>query len=238
VAPGRYTLQQGAQDVAVDANVSRVLDAPSAGAAAPGITVSGKLAMASGAPLPDVVEVWLHPTDGKTGRRLSARMGRDGSFSFENIAAGTYEVYLTGSSNTLVVVQMAASGAEVHGNHITVGSDSVLLAATLASGSANVNGFAQRDGKGLGGLLILLVPVDPNASQDLVRIDQSDSDGSFTLQQVVPGSYTVIAIENGWGLEWSRADVIARYRAHGLKVQVSENQRTLDLPTPVVVQQR
>jgi hypothetical protein len=165
-------------------------------------------------------------------------MGRDGSFSFENIAAGTYEVYLTGSSNTLVVVQMAASGAEVHGNHITVGSDSVLLAATLASGSANVNGFAQRDGKGLGGLLILLVPVDPNASQDLVRIDQSDSDGSFTLQQVVPGSYTVIAIENGWGLEWSRADVIARYRAHGLKVQVSENQRTLDLPTPVVVQQR
>jgi hypothetical protein len=72
----------------------------------------------------------------------------------------------------------------------------------------------------------------------LVRLDQSDSDGSFRLQQVVPGSYTVIAIENGWGLEWSRASVIARYRAHGLKVQVAENQRTLDLPTPVEVQQR
>ncbi len=238
VAPGRYMLQQGAQDVAVDANVSRVLDAPTAATAAPGVTVSGKFAMASGAPLPDVVEAWLHPTDGKSGRRLSARLNRDGTFIFENIVAGTYEVYLTGSSNTLVVVQMAASGAEVHGNHITVGSDSVLLAATLASGSTNVNGFAMRGGKGLGGLLVLLVPNDPNASQDLVRLDQSDSDGSFLLQQVVPGSYTVIAIENGWGLEWSRASVIARYRAHGLKVQVAENQRTLDLPTPVEVEPR
>ena len=133
---------------------------------------------------------------------------------------------------------MAASGAEVHGNRITVGSDSVLLAATLASGSATVNGFARRDGKGVGGLLILLVPNDPNASEDLVRLDQSDSDGSFTLQQVVPGSYTIVAIENGWGLEWSKPDVIARYRAHGLKVQVPENQRTLDLQEAVDVQPR
>jgi 5-hydroxyisourate hydrolase-like protein (transthyretin family) len=239
LAPGHYVLQQGEQDAVVDATVSRVLDAPSAtGAAGAGVTVTGKLAMASGAPLPDLVVAMLHSTGGKTGQRLSARVGRDGAFSFTNIAAGTYEVDLSGSSNSLVVVQMAASGAEVHGNRITVGSDSVLLAATLAGGSATVNGFAQRDGKGMGGLLILLLPVDPNASQELVRLDQSDSDGSFTLQQVVPGSYTVVAIENGWGLEWSKPEVMARYRTHGLKVQVPENQRSLDLRAPVEVQQR
>ncbi|MGC2620587.1 MAG: carboxypeptidase regulatory-like domain-containing protein [Acidobacteriaceae bacterium] len=238
LAPGHYVLQQGGQDVALDANVSRVVDAPSAGGPAAGVAVTGKFAMASGAPLPEFVVAWLHPTDGATGRRIAARVERDGHFSFANITPGTYDVKLTGDPTSPVVVQMAASGAEVHGNRITVGSDSVLLAATLASGSTTVNGFARRDGKVVGGLLILMVPNDPNASEDLVRLDQSDSDGSFTLQQVVPGNYTIVAIENGWGLEWSKPDVIARYRAHGLKVLVPENQRTLALQEAVDVQPR
>ena len=32
----------------------------------------------------------------------------------------------------------------------------------------------------------------------LIRRDQSDSDGSFALRDVVPGQYTVVAIQDGW----------------------------------------
>jgi hypothetical protein len=232
VAPGHYVLEQnGGGAVDIDATSSRTLDGLSTAAT---VEVRGRLAMASGAPMPQHAFVSLRPADGHRGP-LETAVGRDGTFDLPNVAAGTWEVHLVGS---LVVVQMAASGGEVHGSRITVGNDTVLLAATLASGSAIVNGYAMRSNKGVGGMLVLLVPKDPNASDDLIRRDQSDSDGSFSLPNTVPGTYTLVAIENGWGLEWKHRDAIAAYLKNGVTVQVPENQRTLNLASPVEVQQR
>lgn len=236
LAPGHYELEQGSHGaVPMDATSNRTLDAPSAVAAT--VEVSGKFAMASGGPLPEHLGAWLERTNGISAR-VSSTVARDGSFNFSGVSAGTYGVNLGGTSGAVSVLQMAASGGEVHGNQITVASDPVLLAATVAVGAATVNGFAQRDGKGMGGMLILLVPADANASGELIRRDQSDSDGSFTLHNVVPGSYVLLAIENGWGLEWAKRDAVAPYLARGLKVQVAENQKTVNLPSAVGVQKR
>jgi hypothetical protein len=232
LAPGHYTLQQGAQGSAsLDATSSRTLDGLPATST---VDVHGRFAMASGAALPEHAMVSLQPTEGNPSPQNSP-VGRDGSFDFATVPPGTYEVHL---SHSLVAVAMAASGGEVRGSHITVGSDAVLLAATLASGSTAVNGYAARDGKGVGGTLVLLVPNDPSASDELIRRDQSDSDGSFSLPSVVPGTYTLVAIENGWGLEWKHRDAIAAYLKRGVAVQVPENQKTLNLASPVAVQDR
>jgi hypothetical protein len=40
------------------------------------------------------------------------------------------------------------------------------------------------------------------ATRDLFRRDQSDLDGTFSLHGVIPGTYTVVAIDNGWDLDW------------------------------------
>jgi hypothetical protein len=232
LAPGHYTVEQGALGgVPVDATGSRTLDAPTAAAT---VEVSGRFAMASGARMPERAFVSLYPTDGHL-PRLEGITVRDGSFDFSNVPPGTYEVSLSGS---MVVVQMAASGGEVHGSRITVGSDAVLLAATLASGSTSINGYAVHDNKGVGGVLVLLAPSDPKANDELIRRDQSDSDGSFSLANVVPGTYTLVAIENGWNLEWKHRDAIAAYLRRGVTVQVEENQRMLNLESPVAVQER
>lgn len=231
VAPGHYDLRQNDGGVTtIDATISRTLDPPSVAT----VDVRGRVAMASGAALPERATVSLRAAEGHYAA-LVAAVGRDGSFDFPNVAPGSYEVHLGGSLN---VVQMAASGAEVHGSHITVGSDVVLLAATLASGSAELEGYAVRGNQGLGGAMVLLVPSDPNVSDELIRRDQSDSDGSFSLPGVVPGTYTLMAIENGWGLEWKKREAIAAYLKRGVTVQVQENQHTLNLTEPVPVQER
>jgi hypothetical protein len=67
------------------------------------------------------------------------------------------------------------------------------------------------------------VPQEFERNSELVRRDQSDSDGSFNLYEVLPGKYTVIAIENGWEAEWSSPDVLQKYLAGGEKVLVSAN---------------
>ncbi len=51
--------------------------------------------------------------------------------------------------------------------------------------------------------MIVLLPKNPAQWRALTRRDQSDSDGSFALRSVAPGEYTVIAIEDGWQLDWT-----------------------------------
>jgi hypothetical protein len=68
--------------------------------------------------------------------------------------------------------------------------------------------------------MIVLVPKNPEANHDRFRRDQSDLDGSFSLPDVIPGSYTIIAIENGWDLDWSEPAVLAQYLQHGETIEV------------------
>jgi len=84
---------------------------------------------------------------------------------------------------------------------------------------------------------VVLVPKHPEANRELFRRDQSDLDGSFVLQNVIPGTYTVIAIANGWDLDWSRTGVIAKYAGHGRTVVVAgPGNRAIQLAEAVEVQ--
>jgi hypothetical protein len=54
----------------------------------------------------------------------------------------------------------------------------------------------------------------------LFRRDQSDSDGTFTLPNVLPGQYTLLAIENGWDLEWSNSSALLPFMKEGKPIEV------------------
>jgi hypothetical protein len=109
----------------------------------------------------------------------------------------------------------------------------------VMEGATRVEGFARRDGKGVAGVMVELVPDDLRLLAGLARRDQSDTDGSFALRDVVPGKYTLVAIEDGWGLDWEQPQVIARYLPGGLPVTVGEGSRKLtSLNAAVPVQPR
>jgi hypothetical protein len=101
-----------------------------------------------------------------------------------------------------------------------------------------VTGFAKRDGKPAAGAMVLLAPKNPAADREMFRRDQSNSDGSFSLNRVIPGEYTVIAIEDGWTLDWARPEVIAHYLANGQKLIVSPRGKDVALADPVEVQSK
>lgn len=68
--------------------------------------------------------------------------------------------------------------------------------------------------------MVILVPQDAENNEAVFRRDQSDSDGSFTLTAIPPGTFTVLALENGWELEWTNPRVLQRYLPGGEKAQV------------------
>ena len=112
------------------------------------------------------------------------------------------------------------------------------LSLRVVGGAADVNGLAQRAGKGAAGAMIVLVPRNPEANRELFRRDQSDLDGTFTFRSVIPGPYTAIAIENGWDLDWSKPAVHPAYAAHGQKIVVGGSQSAIQLPNPIEIQSK
>lgn len=241
IAPGHYEIQFRGPDGTVRSipNVDTasaadaVIDASQATRLA---DVSGQVALADGEKLPNRVAIALQPLNGTSTNGVS--LNGDGTFTLHGVAPGTYEFRAVTPIAPLAVVQMLASGAAVHGRMLTVGAQPVTLAAILAEGSSTVTGFAESGGRRAPGVLVLLVPRNPAAGSDRFRRDQSDSDGSFALNDVTPGQYTLVAIEDGWTLDWARPEVIARYLAKGRQLTVSPHEKSIALEGAIEVQPR
>lgn len=241
LAPGNYMVREfgehGESNRAMNAGLTSDQSLDLSASVAGGVDVSGKVAMASGERLPNRTRVSLIPPDGGPALVEAVQIAQDGSFTLHTVAPGRYQLRIGSMGNRIAILQMLASGAEVQGDYVTIGSEPVSLAASLAAGSTTIEGYARLSGKALGGVMVLLVPRDPNADPELFRRDQSNTDGSFELSRVVPGDYFLVAIENGWTLDWARREAIAPYLASGLKVQVA-GQKTLDLPAALEIRQR
>lgn len=238
IAPGRYQLTQGDPPRVVDLDVSanQQVD-PSAGS--PANAVSGRLRMQSGAPPPDDATVSLERIDNNPGQAIYAADAHEGQFRFESVPPGDWAVAVTSGNETLPVIAVSTGATQRAGNLMTLRERAPEVTVTLSGFEADVRGFAKKDGKGFAGAMIVLLPRNPAQWRSLTRRDQSDSDGSFALHKVVPGDYKLIAIEDGWELDWTSPEAMDRYLQGGTDVRVRESSgKLVQLNTPVAVEER
>jgi hypothetical protein len=176
----------------------------------------------------------------RSGHRTLAnwkQLDEKGEAQIDELPAGKYEVQIWGPPKPYSVAHMSAEGAAISGHTITVSpGSSPSLSLTLVAGSTEVEGIAKRAGHAFAGAMVVLVPKNPETDHDLFRRDQSDLDGTFVLHNVVPGTYTILAIENGWDLDWSQPNVISAYVRHGHGLAISHpTARTITVPEDVEV---
>jgi hypothetical protein len=186
--------------------------------AASHFSVTGQISFAGGARPEEDLEVFLQ----RSGSSAMAEVGEDGTFAFpaEQLAAGTYEVRL--NKQDLWIESMTVKGGKRLGEKVELpgsGSVTLSLVAATAEQLAELHGFALRNDSAFPGATVLLLPQDAGESS-LIRRDQSDSDGSFTLKGVVPGNYTLVAIEDGSNLLYKTAGVMKPYLAGGVPITV------------------
>jgi hypothetical protein len=166
---------------------------------------------------------YIQLKNGASGNTLGAEVSPKGEFEIpaSEVRPGTYQVSVTNLPDS-IVASVAASGAKVLGQSVVItGAGPVRLTVSMSEGLATVTGVATKDEKPCGGVMIVLVPQDPGNNTALFRRDQSDSDGSFNLRQVLPGKYTALAIENGWDLEWANPAVLKPLIKDGEAVEIS-----------------
>src|SRR5262249_34472868 len=127
---------------------------------------------------------------------FSTSIGANGQFNL-SIPAGQYRVEFSAQSG-LFVNSVESKDTNVSAHMITIASAPIKLVIHFAQADCTVSGTALKDGKPFAGAMILLVPEDASQNAVLFHRDQSDSDGTFTMSPILPGRYTLLALERGW----------------------------------------
>lgn len=163
-----------------------------------------------------------------------------GEATIENLAPGKYAILVYSRGKPYSVIKTSSDAGQTAGHEVSLPpGGSLSLTAVLAGGSVDVEGFVKRSGKAASGVMVVLIPKDPARNEEQFRRDQSDSDGSFSLRGVIPGKYTLVAIEDAWGFDWSKPAQLARYAQRGQPITIPDEARTtIELPEPIEVQPR
>jgi 5-hydroxyisourate hydrolase-like protein (transthyretin family) len=168
-----------------------------------------------------------------TNETFGAPVSPKGEFEVRQTIGGTsdYEVAVI-NVRGFRVQRIAATGAKVSGRTLALPhSGSVELTVTMSEQAGRIDGTVLRDGKSLSQAMVVLVPEFLQGNADLIRRDQSDSDGTFSLYQVLPGRYRVVAIANGWELDWQNPAVLRPYLEHSEPIEVTAA-RTYKISVP------
>ncbi len=158
----------------------------------------------------------------QSGESYDTSVSANGAFSFAAgvLPEGSYEVEFLGQPS-IQVSSIEAQGANVSGRTVEISAGQpVSLTIHTVEAKSSLSGFALKNGKPIAGAMILLVSQDSVGGKPTYHRDQSDSDGSFSMSPLFPGRYTLLAIENGWDLEWADPAVLFRYLPSGQAIEI------------------
>jgi protocatechuate 3,4-dioxygenase beta subunit len=230
IPPGHYTAKintlnngklSGPQEQEIDVAGSGTIEKGPASTAVP---VVATVHFEPTGVIPEQLALQLR--DKKSTQVFSESIGSKGEVEFKSgPPPGNYEISVQ-SGRDIFIKNIHADGGKLTGRTLAIKSDNaVKLTVTLAGGRGDVSGVATREGKPFPGAMVVLVPADPANNHVLFRRDQSDSDGSFRLAGVVPGQYTLLAIDDGWDLEWANPEVLKKFMTQGERVTVEPRGR-------------
>lgn len=194
-------------------------------------SVSGKL-IADGGSSGGTPSIFLREVT--TGIERDAPVQPDGSFTVNLPEQGRYELLLA-NTNTLYMKTVSVKNARYADGILEIPRGAkVELNITAAAGLSSLAGVAVDSDKPVSAAMVLLLPQDRSRG-DFIPRDQSDGDGTFTLNFIAPGDYTLIAIDDGDALEYANPALMKPYLASGIPIHIP---RTDSTPVRVPVQHR
>jgi uncharacterized protein (DUF2141 family) len=229
IAPGTYNLYRpalstnGRMTTGTEEDLTLSGNGPISMAKSNAIVVRGQLIFNVAAPKQNVFLQVIG-----AGQRMAAMapVQQDGTFALQRtLTPGHYRIALAG--NPGVVVRSVTVGKETRTGSVfdlaTGTPDPLELTVTAGPASrSSVSGVALRSGQPVAGAVILLLPVGGDDGAAMGR-DQSDSDGTFSIPNVEPGHYALVAINSDDGaaeLEYRDPGVIKPYLAHAQSIIV------------------
>ncbi len=135
---------------------------------------------------------------------------------------GEYNLVLSGARETVLTGISVGAGAVQASRRVRVGAGTNLLTVHVAEGRGLLSGGVSAGGKAAVGAMVLLVPTSFGERGSIATVgrDQSNTDGSFEIEDIVPGQYILLAIDHGWEVNWRDPRTLQRYLLGGVPILV------------------
>ena len=233
VVPGAYTLQVGSQGTVarVPLNVTNNIDGLAVVlngtfSVAGRITIDGKLD-ATGV---ERVRPQLRAANGVTQSPGTTAIAADGTFRFDNVAAGEYRVGIAPAQGAPdYYVKDARFDRDDALNLPLVVSDSTQRASLEIVISPNVGQIegvvSDEKLQPMPGVQAVLIPDKYRDRTELYKATTTDQTGRFTMRAVAPGDYKLFAWEALESFAYFDADLIKQVEAQGKLVHVAESSK-------------
>jgi hypothetical protein len=214
VAPGRYEIvKRGSSRRSIQLTGDTSLEAPEHGAA----SISGRVTFEGAPPQPDTPARIVLASGAAT---ANTDISPDGSFSVAGLEPGRYRIEVANTTPSSYIRSVTIGGKAAERDTIELAADAAAqVTVIVGDAGSKLDGIALQNGQPFAGAMVLLLPSDL-ARADLIRRDQSDSDGTFTLPSVAPGRYTLVAIDDGRDLAYADPAVIRPYLAAGQSISI------------------
>ena len=187
------------------------------------VSVKGVVHVDGNTPFP--TGAFIRFSNHESGDTFGAQVNEKGEFEFQGYPGGRSDYGVAVFNVPAAVLQsISAKGAQVSGHTVVLPrTGTVQVDVFMSTGLARVNGTVTRDEKPASEAMVLLVPEHLSNDAPFFRRDQSDSDGTFSLYEILPGRYIAVAIEKGWELDWQNPSVLKPYLELGSVVEVAAN---------------
>jgi hypothetical protein len=146
------------------------------------------------------IQVQLAPPKNSWGHMLGAEVWpptpgiADGTFQFENVALGEYQLFVTGMPPNAYVKDVRFGSTNVLGQSIVVSGPSAdLLAITISGKAGRVEGIVTDQGRPVPNARVVLVPDRLRDRSELYVAGSTNTSGQFTLDNIAPGDYKAFA---------------------------------------------
>jgi hypothetical protein len=142
---------------------------------------------------PEQVVLSLRSENGESS--MTRGVSPDGSFTFPNVAPGTYRLAIAQPAGVWAK-QVLAGGKPISGAAFEVTEDAAPQLTVIPDrGLAHVTGRVLKEGLPAPAVWVAMVPKLPSDDASDYRLDRSNSDGSFEMKSVHLGDYYLFAVE-------------------------------------------
>lgn len=200
--------------------------------AAPLAEVSVTVEMANPEPGPGK-QVVLSLVDAAASHRFARELERKGPTVFPGVPPGRYTVAL-GIEHQWAVLSVKARGASQTGGVVEIPeTGKVELAVVADPNAAEVEGKVLRAGKAQPGVIVILAPKATWNDFTTYRVDQTNSDGSFTWPGVAAGDHLMFAFEEGEALDYADAVTLREHIREAKPLRITgEPKQTVKFELP------
>jgi len=183
-------------------------------------------------PGPTFLRIQLRDVNGSitatpTGIAAQSRAtGADGTFRVDNIPQGEYRLALVGIPDGYYLKEARFGDLDLlSGSLRYAGTDSRTLDVVLRSGTGNVEGNAvNSQGQPAAGARVVLIP-ERRDRTELFRPATADPNGRFTIPNIAPGDYKLVAWESIEPFEFFDVERIKQADDKGTEIRVTESSR-------------